>query len=64
MNLLRRTACHTNFDGFAYLKSGKYLRSIEGPEIPHAIFVREDRMAQFPSIGPNLPLIDHAFWRI
>lgn len=25
------------------LKSGKYLRSIEGSEIPHAIFVREDR---------------------
>jgi DNA-binding beta-propeller fold protein YncE len=25
------------------LKSGKYLRSIEGIEIPHAIFVREDR---------------------
>jgi sugar lactone lactonase YvrE len=24
------------------LKSGKYLRSIEGIEIPHAIFVRED----------------------
>jgi DNA-binding beta-propeller fold protein YncE len=25
------------------LKSGKYLRSIDGVEIPHAIFVREDR---------------------
>jgi DNA-binding beta-propeller fold protein YncE len=25
------------------LKSGKYLRSIEGIDIPHAIFVREDR---------------------
>jgi DNA-binding beta-propeller fold protein YncE len=25
------------------MKSGKYLRSIEGIEIPHAIFVREDR---------------------
>jgi DNA-binding beta-propeller fold protein YncE len=25
------------------LKSGKYLRSIEGSDIPHAIFVREDR---------------------
>lgn len=25
------------------LKSGKYLRSIEGIEIPHAIFVRDDR---------------------
>ena len=48
------------------LKSGKYLRSIEGIEIPHAIFVREDLNRIFVTDGgPGvLKVYDGATYRL